>query len=72
MTRLLEEAFAIAAALPEADQDALGRALLAELASERDIDAAIADRPDGLARLADEALEEHRTGRAEPLDPDAL
>ena len=72
MTRLLEEAFAIAAALPQAEQDALGRAVLAELASEREIDAAIAAHPDGLARLADEALEEHRTGRTEPLDLDAL
>jgi hypothetical protein len=72
MTRLLEQAFAVAAALPEADQDALARALLEELESERDIDSALSARPEALAHLADEALDEHRAGRTESLDPDAL
>jgi hypothetical protein len=72
MTRLLEQAFAAAAALPEAEQNDLASALLEELASERDIDQAIASRPDVLAHLAEEAIEEHRSGRTEPLDPDAL
>jgi hypothetical protein len=72
MTELLEQAFAAAARLPEAEQDALARALLADLASEAGIDAAISARPDALARLAEEALAEHRAGRTEPLDPDAL
>ena len=72
MTRLLQEAFAAAAVLPEADQDALASALLDELASEHGIDHAMASRTDVLARLADEAVAEHRAGRTEPLDPDAL
>ena len=72
MTQLLEQAFAAAARLPDAEQDALARALLAELASEGAIDAALGRRPDVLARLADEALEEHRAGRTQPLDPDTL
>lgn len=72
MTRLLDEAFAAAAELPEAEQNALASALLSELASEQAIDAAIATRPDVLARLADEALAEHRAGRTEALDPDRL
>lgn len=72
MTRLLEEAFAAAAELPEADQNALATALLDELASEHQIDAAIVSRPDVLARLANEALAEHHAGRTQPLDPDAL
>ena len=72
MTRLLEEAFAAAAGLPEADQNALARALLDELASEHEIDSAIASRPDALVRLADEALLEHREGRTRPFDPDAV
>ena len=72
MTQLLEQAFAAAARLPDAEQDALARALLAELASEGAIDAALERRPDVLARLADEALEEHRAGRTQPLDPDTL
>jgi hypothetical protein len=72
MTRLLDEAFAAAAALPEADQNALATALLDELASEHGIDAAISSRPDVLARLAEEAVAEHRAGRTEPLDPESL
>ena len=35
MTKLLQEAFDQASKLPEAEQDALGRILLEELASER-------------------------------------
>ncbi len=72
MTRLLDEAFAAAAELPEAEQNALASALLSELASEQVIDAAIAARPDVLARLADEALAEHHADRTEALDPDHL
>ncbi|MES2180346.1 MAG: hypothetical protein V4550_21005 [Gemmatimonadota bacterium] len=72
MTRLLEEAFAAVAELPEADQNALATALLDELASEYQIDAAISSRLDVLARLADEAAAEHRAGRTQPLDPDAI
>lgn len=72
MTRLLEEAFAAAAGLPEADQNALAAALLDELASEREVDSLITSRPDVLARLAEEAIAEHRAGRSEPLDPDRL
>lgn len=72
MTRLLDEAFAAAAELPEAEQNALASALLSELASEQAIDVAIAARPDVLARLAHEAQAEHRAGRTEALDPDRL
>ncbi|HKG92228.1 MAG TPA: hypothetical protein VKA84_10065 [Gemmatimonadaceae bacterium] len=72
MTRLLEQAFAAAARLPAEEQDALARALLADLASERAVDAALARDPGALGRLADEALAEHRAGHTEPLDPDAL
>ena len=72
MTRLLEEAFAAAARLPAEEQDALARALLDDLASERGIDEAIASTPSALDRLADEALGEHRAGRSQPLDPDRL
>ncbi len=72
MTQLLEQAFAAASDLSPEDQDAVARALLADLASERDFDARIAATPDALARLADEALAEYRAGRTEPLDPDRL
>ena len=69
MTHLLEQAFAAAARLPAEDQDALARALLGDLESERTIDDRLAGTADALATLADEALAEHRAGRSEPLDP---
>ena len=72
MTQLLEEAFAAAARLPAEDQDALARALLSDLASERAIDERIAGTGDKLAQFADEALAEYRAGRTEPLDPERL
>jgi hypothetical protein len=72
MTQLLEQAFAAAARLPAAEQDALARALLSDLASEQGIDDHLASTADVLARLADEALAEHRAGRTEPLDPERL
>jgi TRAP-type C4-dicarboxylate transport system substrate-binding protein len=72
MTDLLERAFAEAARRPEAEQDALARRILAALASEARWDALFADSQDALGRLARETLAEHRAGRTEPLDPDAL
>lgn len=72
MTQLFEEAVAAARALPPEDQDAVARALLADLASERGFDARIAATPDALARLADEAQAEFLAGRTEVLDPDRL
>ncbi len=72
MTSLLQEAFAKAAALPPAEQDVLASRLLAELAEEDEFDRAIAASSDKLARLAREALAEHRAGLTEELDPDRL
>ncbi len=72
MTQLLEKAFAAAARLPAEDQDALARALLSDLASERTLDERLSGTPGALARLADEALAEHRAGRTEPLEPEQL
>jgi hypothetical protein len=72
MTRLLEEAFAAAAKLPEPEQEALGAWILEELASERRRQESFAGSTDLLTQLADEALAEHRAGKTEPLDPDAL
>lgn len=73
MTELLKKAFKEAERLPPEDQDALGRTLLEELASEakwRDA-FAVADES-ALERLAADALEEHAAGRTKPLDPDTL
>jgi urease gamma subunit len=72
MTSALEKAFAEAAKLPPHEQDALAQWILAELASERRWDEAFASSQDALAQLADEAIEEHRTGRTEQLDPNNL
>jgi hypothetical protein len=72
MTKLLQKAFDEASKLPEGEQDALGRILLDELASERRWDELFAGSHDLLTELADEALAEHRAGRTAKLDPDKL
>jgi hypothetical protein len=72
MTKLLEQAFAEAAKRSEAEQELLASRLLAELAEEDEFDRAIAGSVDQLARLAAEALTEHRAGLTEELDPDRL
>jgi len=45
---------------------------LAELSKEDEFDRAIAASGDKLARIAREALAEHRAGHTEELDPDRL
>ena len=72
MTTLLQDAFAKASELPPAEQDVLAARLLAELTGEDDFDRAIAASSDKLARLAREALAEHRAGQTQELDPDRL
>ena len=72
MTTLLQQAFAEAAKLPTAEQELLASRLLAELAAEDDFDRAIARSSDKLARLAQEALAEHRAGLTQELDPERL
>ena len=72
MTEALKKAFEAASRLPDGEQDELGAAILEELDADERWDAAFARSQGALERLADEALEEHRAGRTEPLDPDAL
>ena len=72
MTKLLERAFAEAAKLPPAEQDALAQRWLAELADEQMWDAAFASSQDALTRLGAEALAEHEAGLAQELDPERL
>ncbi len=72
MTKLLEKAFAEAVKLPKKEQDKLAKWLLAELESERLWDEVFARSADELAKLADEALKEHRKGRTKPLNPEQL
>jgi hypothetical protein len=72
MTRALKKAFDAASRLAERDQDDLAAAILAEVEADERWDATLAQSPTTLERLANEALEEHRAGRTELLDPDAL
>ena len=72
MTKLLQKAFDEASKLPEAEQDARGRVLLDEIASDRRWEELFAGSHDLLAELADQALAEHRAGRTEKLDPEKL
>ena len=68
MTELLEKAFAEAARLPEEEQDMLARTLLEDFAAEEKWDQTLANSPDKLAALADEALTEFEQGETRPLD----
>ena len=72
MTKLLEEALRAVAEWSDAEQDALAAAILAEVAGDAEWDAQFHASAPALARLADEALSEHRQGRSQPLDPDTL
>ncbi len=72
MTHMLEEAFAEVAKLPEPEQDAFATWIFEELASEQRWSQSFAKSQDLLARLAEEALAEHREGRTQPLDVDQL
>jgi hypothetical protein len=72
MTNLLKKAFDRASELPPEEQDTFARFLLAELEAEARWSEAFAGSQDALAKLADEALEEFRSGKTEILDPDKL
>ena len=72
MTKLLEQALRAVAELPDAEQDALATAILAEVQGEHEWDRRFVASAGDLERLADDALAEHRQGRSQPLDPDAL
>ena len=72
MSKLLEEAFAILAELPESDQDSIVNWLLEELDSEGRWKKLFSGSHHALGSLADEALSEHKLGRTKELDPDQL
>ena len=68
MTKLLEEVFQKAAALPEPAQDALAQLLLAEMEDEAKWDKAFAGSQDELARMAREAAVEYKAGKTKRLN----
>lgn len=72
MTELLKKAFEAAEKLSPEQQDALAAMLLDEIEADEDWDASFKASHNQLEALADEALREHRHGRTQPLDPDAL
>lgn len=72
MTKLLDKAFAEAAKLSDQEQEALAAWILEELTSERRWEEAFTASADALARLADEAVAEHKAGQTQELDPHAL
>ena len=72
MGRLLEKVIEETAKLPEAEKEAFAAFMLAELESEHRWDDLFARSQDVLARMAEEARQEYRTGRTEPLDLDKL
>ena len=67
MTKLLEQAFAEAAKLPDQEQDALANLVLQELASEQRWDQAFARSQDKLAALSKAAMSEYRAGKTRPM-----
>ena len=72
MTKALEAALKEVSKLSAADQDALAEAILAEIQSEKAWEKSFSASADELGQLADEALDEHRSGRTKPLDPKTL
>ncbi len=72
MTELLEKAIARVAELSEDDQNQLAAWILEELESERRWSRTFEQSQEVLARLAEEALEEHHDGRTQELAPDQI
>ena len=72
MTQLLERAFVEVTQLLDEQQDAIAALILAEIKSERRWEEAFAQSQDELAKLAEEALAEHRAGKTKRLDLEAL
>jgi hypothetical protein len=67
MTQLLEKALREVSKLPPSDQDAVAAIVLEELASEQKWAELFETSQDALARMAEEALAEHRAGKTKPL-----
>ncbi len=72
MTQLLEKVFLAASRLPLVDQNALAFWILEEIESEKKWDDLFECSRETLETLAEEALEEHRSGKTMQLDPRAL
>ena len=72
MTERLEQAIAQLRTLPTDKQDAIATLILEELEEEQRWDDSFARSPNLLAKLAAEAMAEHRAGKTQELDPETL
>jgi hypothetical protein len=72
MTKLLEEAIAQLKTRPISEQDSIAALILEELNGDNRWDESFARSPDLLAKLAAEAMAEHRAGKTQELDPETL
>lgn len=68
MTELLKIAFQTVSRLPEEEQTAFARRILAELTSEEEWNKRFAEHPEVLDRMAGEAIQERKAGNTTPLD----
>ena len=68
MTDLLEKAIAAIRDLPPERQDAIGALILEELVEDAKWQRSFAQSQDRLAKLADEALADFKSGRTSPLE----
>ena len=66
MSDTFTQAFEIASKLPPKDREALGALLLQEMQSENRWAKLFTSSQDTLAKLADEALAEHKSGKTKP------
>ncbi|MBZ0212736.1 MAG: hypothetical protein K8H99_02950 [Nitrospirae bacterium] len=66
MSKTFKQAVKVACKLPEQDHEALGAILIREIESDGRWSALFKESQDLLAKLADEALEQHRGGKATP------
>ena len=72
MTELLQKVIDEVSQLPPDEQDTFAAWMLEELRSEQRWNDLFARSQDMLAKMADEALVEHKAGKTLPLDPDTL
>ncbi|MCY7278033.1 MAG: hypothetical protein LH702_30935 [Phormidesmis sp. CAN_BIN44] len=72
MTELLERAIARLKTLPTKEQDAIATIIMEELEDDQQWDESFVRSPDLLAKLAAEAMVEHRAGKTQDLDPETL
>lgn len=72
MTELLERVIAQLKTLSSSEQNAIAAMILEELEDEMRWDEAFSSSQDALAKLAAEAMAEHRAGDTQELDPETL